>query len=76
MKATDEVRMEALSKEADIVERCSTALQNAAHKALKARYMTIWEVQNCWNNALVGGFLEAWGSPQDIGQRLIYLDGR
>lgn len=69
MKATNDTRMQALQKEEMIVERCCTALQNAAHKALKARYMTIWGVWNCWDASLVDCFLEAWGSPQDIRDR-------
>ena len=69
MKAKNDTRMQALQKEEMIVERYYTALQNAAHKVLKGRYMTIYRVWNCWDASLLHCFLKAWGSPQDIRER-------
>lgn len=68
IKATYEVRMQKLQKEEMIVERCCTALQNAAYRVFKS--LDVTKQMKCWDASLVGHFLKTWGSPPDMQAQL------
>jgi hypothetical protein len=68
IKATNEVRLQKLQKEEMIVERCCTALQNAAYKVFKK--LDVTQQMQDWDASLVRHFLKIWGSPPDIQDKL------
>jgi hypothetical protein len=65
-KKSDKMRQEKLAKEALIVDRLRSILQNTAHKVFKSDYQTTTEMVSCSADpALTNHFLEAWHAAPD-----------